>query len=104
MELELRRLEDLAESVVNDFAYMRAREEEMRDTNGESHLPQQLYNDCPFMVYRVNKFPSALFWCVFNAVSTIPGWLADILSAKILSSKETYRMIYYCYAIHWLVF
>lgn len=34
MELELRRLEDLAESIVNDFAYMRAREEEMRDTNG----------------------------------------------------------------------
>lgn len=36
MELELRRLEDLAESIVNDFAYMRAREEEMRDTNGEN--------------------------------------------------------------------
>ena len=34
MEMELRRLEDLAESIVNDFAYMRAREEEMRDTNG----------------------------------------------------------------------
>lgn len=34
MELELRKLEDLAESIVNDFAYMRAREEEMRDTNG----------------------------------------------------------------------
>ena len=42
MELELRRLEDLAESIVNDFAYMRAREEEMRDTNGiykELHNP-----------------------------------------------------------------
>ena len=38
MELELRRLEDLAESIVNDFAYMRAREEEMRDTNGEWSL------------------------------------------------------------------
>lgn len=38
MELELRRLEDLAESIVNDFAYMRAREEEMRDTNGEPCL------------------------------------------------------------------
>lgn len=38
MELELRRLEDLAESIVNDFAYMRAREEEMRDTNGENKL------------------------------------------------------------------
>ena len=35
MEQELRRLEDLAESIVNDFAYMRAREEEMRDTNGQ---------------------------------------------------------------------
>lgn len=38
MEMELRRLEDLAESIVNDFAYMRAREEEMRDTNGEKNL------------------------------------------------------------------
>ena len=35
MEVELKKLEDLSESIVNDFAYMRAREEEMRDTNGE---------------------------------------------------------------------
>lgn len=34
LELELKKLEDLSESIVNDFAYMRAREEEMRDTNG----------------------------------------------------------------------
>ena len=34
MELELKKLEDLSEAIVNDFAYMRAREEEMRDTNG----------------------------------------------------------------------
>jgi hypothetical protein len=33
LEVELRRLEDLSESIVNDFAYMKAREEEMRDTN-----------------------------------------------------------------------
>jgi len=33
MELELRRLEDLSEAIVNDFAYMRSREAEMRDTN-----------------------------------------------------------------------
>ena len=47
MELELRRLEDLAESIVNDFAYMRAREEEMRDTNGEFVLCQsnRCFND-----------------------------------------------------------
>ena len=34
LEKELRKLEDLSESIVNDFAYMRSREEEMRDTNG----------------------------------------------------------------------
>lgn len=34
MEVELKKLEDLSESIVNDFAYMRSREEEMRDTNG----------------------------------------------------------------------
>jgi len=37
MEVELKRLEDLSESIVNDFAYMRAREEEMRDTNESTH-------------------------------------------------------------------
>ena len=35
LEVELRRLEDLSEAIVNDFAYMKAREEEMRDTNGK---------------------------------------------------------------------
>lgn len=35
LEVELRRLEDLSESIVNDFAYMKKREEEMRDTNGK---------------------------------------------------------------------
>ena len=35
MELELKKLEDLSEAIVNDFAYMRSREEQMRDTNGE---------------------------------------------------------------------
>jgi hypothetical protein len=32
-EVELKRLEDLAQSLVFDFAYMRSREEQMRDTN-----------------------------------------------------------------------
>lgn len=34
LEVELKRLEDLSEAIVQDFAYMRQREEEMRDTNG----------------------------------------------------------------------
>lgn len=37
LEVELRRLEDLSESIVNDFAYMKRREEEMRDTNGKKN-------------------------------------------------------------------
>ncbi|KAJ8045485.1 Transmembrane emp24 domain-containing protein 10 [Holothuria leucospilota] len=39
MEIELRRLEDLSEAIVNDFAYMKKREEEMRDTNGSLPIP-----------------------------------------------------------------
>jgi len=42
LEVELRRLEDLSESIVNDFAYMRQREEEMRNTN-ESTNSRVLY-------------------------------------------------------------
>ncbi|PAA55201.1 hypothetical protein BOX15_Mlig008263g2 [Macrostomum lignano] len=37
LEVELKRLEDLSESIVNDFAYMRSREEAMRDTNESTH-------------------------------------------------------------------
>ncbi|XP_063724246.1 transmembrane emp24 domain-containing protein 10-like [Symsagittifera roscoffensis] len=42
LEIELRRLEDLSESIVNDFSYMKEREEYMRDTN-ESTNSRVLY-------------------------------------------------------------
>ena len=42
MEVELKRLEDLSESIVKDFSFMRVREEEMRDTN-ESTNARVLY-------------------------------------------------------------
>jgi hypothetical protein len=35
LEVELKRLEDLSDAIVQDFSQMRKREEEMRDTNGE---------------------------------------------------------------------
>jgi hypothetical protein len=57
MELELRRLEDLAESIVNDFAYMRAREEEMRDTN-ESTNTRVLY----FSIFSMSCLIVLAFW------------------------------------------
>ncbi|KAL3873256.1 hypothetical protein ACJMK2_036394 [Sinanodonta woodiana] len=37
LEVELRRLEDLSKSIVDDFIYMKSREEEMRDTNESTH-------------------------------------------------------------------
>ncbi|XP_075223660.1 transmembrane emp24 domain-containing protein bai [Lycorma delicatula] len=42
MEVELKRLEDLSESIVQDFVQMRQREREMRDTN-ESTNSRVLY-------------------------------------------------------------
>ncbi|CAJ0576178.1 unnamed protein product, partial [Mesorhabditis spiculigera] len=42
LEVELRRLEDLSEAIVKDFAFMRQREEEMRNTN-ESTNSRVLY-------------------------------------------------------------
>lgn len=38
LEVDLKRLEDLSDSIVRDFALMRKREEEMRDTNGKKEL------------------------------------------------------------------
>lgn len=35
LEVELKRLEDLSDAIVQDFSLMRKREEEMRDTNGK---------------------------------------------------------------------
>lgn len=80
MELELRRLEDLAESIVNDFAYMRAREEEMRDTNGKI-APLSLF--CILMhcfLFRIYKHTGSVFQCTVNGVSSSLGCLANILS------------------------
>ncbi|XP_076098074.1 transmembrane emp24 domain-containing protein 10-like [Mytilus galloprovincialis] len=37
LEVELRRLEDLSKSIVDDFEYMKSREKEMRDTNESTH-------------------------------------------------------------------
>merc|ERR1712092_55291 len=42
LEVELKRLEDMSESIVQDFALMKRREEEMRDTN-ESTNSRVLY-------------------------------------------------------------
>ncbi|XP_029454265.1 transmembrane emp24 domain-containing protein 10 [Rhinatrema bivittatum] len=60
LEVELRRLEDLSESIVNDFAYMKKREEEMRDTN-ESTNVRVLY----FSIFSMCCLIGLATWQVF---------------------------------------
>ncbi|XP_056151817.1 transmembrane emp24 domain-containing protein 10-like [Lampris incognitus] len=60
LEVELRRLEDLSESIINDFAYMKKREEEMRDTN-ESTNTRVLY----FSVFSMCCLTGLATWQIF---------------------------------------
>lgn len=60
MEVELRRLEDLSEAILNDFAYMKEREEQMRDTN-ESTNSRVLY----FSIFSMVCLLSLATWQVF---------------------------------------
>lgn len=60
LEIELRRLEDLSESIVNDFSYMKQREEQMRDTN-ESTNSRVLY----FSVFSMCCLFGLATWQVF---------------------------------------
>ena len=60
LEAQLRRLEDLSNEIVQDFAYMRKREEEMRDTN-ESTNSRVLY----FSVFSMVCLLSLAVWQLF---------------------------------------
>ncbi|XP_053305673.1 transmembrane emp24 domain-containing protein 10-like isoform X2 [Spea bombifrons] len=60
LEVELRRLEDLSDSIVKDFMYMKKREEEMRDTNESTSL-RVLY----FSVFSMLCLVALATWQVF---------------------------------------
>ncbi|KAG8437891.1 hypothetical protein GDO86_008549 [Hymenochirus boettgeri] len=60
LELGLRRLEDLSDSIVKDFSYMKKREEEMRDTNESTSL-RVLY----FSVFSMFCLVALATWQVF---------------------------------------
>jgi hypothetical protein len=59
LEVELSRLEDLSHAIVTDFAYMKQREEEMRDTN-ESTNNKVLY----FSIFSMFCLMSLAIWQV----------------------------------------
>ena len=94
LEVELKRLEDLSESIVQDFAYMRRREEEMRDTN-ESTNSRVLY----FSIFSMCCLLGLATWQVSNQNNSYlflfltPALLAGSLSQEIFQIKETHRIM-----------
>jgi hypothetical protein len=76
LELELKKLEDLSDAIVQDFALMRKREEEMRDTNGNDKLRticmKFFSNESNFIFQnqRITEFYSSVYLeCVVYLVS-----------------------------------
>uniref|UniRef100_G1PYR7 GOLD domain-containing protein n=1 Tax=Myotis lucifugus TaxID=59463 RepID=G1PYR7_MYOLU len=60
LEVELRRLEDLSESIVTDFTYTKKREEQMRESN-ESTNTRVLY----FSIFSMFRLIGLATWQVF---------------------------------------
>merc|ERR1712096_464533 len=84
LEVELKRLEDLSESIVQDFAHMRQREEEMRDTN-ESTI--SLFSPCvACWVWQHGRFSTSEN---FSSPKNLSNNLAFIWGAP--DSSETFR-------------
>lgn len=84
MEVELRRLEDLSESIVQDFAYMRQREEEMRSTNGIYNFRLHL------MFFRVDECSCALLKHILYVMSFMFGDLAGVIPSTLFQGQKTH--------------
>jgi hypothetical protein len=76
LELELKKLEDLSDAIVQDFALMRKREEEMRDTNGRFlilFLTHTTLTRIPFLSFqnqRITEYSSSVYSaCAASSVS-----------------------------------
>lgn len=68
LEVDLKRLEDLSDSIVLDFALMRKREEEMRDTNGNIHGIRYSWESKPLTIFYVAEKTNSrvLFFSIFS--------------------------------------
>ena len=86
LEVELKRLEDLSESIVNDFSYMRSREEGMRDTNGNFERLFWNSSECFCLRFRINPLTCPLFQHFFHGVFVGASFLASALSTTVLQS------------------
>lgn len=101
LEVDLKRLEDLSDSIVQDFAAMRKREEEMRSTNGKwnkiysIHLLNFVRFWSEFFIlncYRINDQSCVVLQHIQHVLFAGIGHMASAVPAKILQGKETYRI------------
>lgn len=97
MEVELKRLEDLSEAIVQDFAMMRKREEEMRDTNGininiifKSKLVLIFPN---FFFLRIDQQPCSVLQYFQYVLPSWTGHLASFVPEEVLQGQKVDRMI-----------
>jgi hypothetical protein len=75
MEVELKRLEDLSEAIVQDFAMMRKREEEMRDTNGNIKKLEAKSKHALILFLCSQNQPTAVFCTsVFSVCAAFLDW------------------------------
>lgn len=106
LEVDLKRLEDMSDAIVQDFAATRKREEEMRSTNGKyrfnvffffrhliriksSQLTPSIFR---FPFHRVNQQPCAVLQHIQHVLLIGFGHLASALLATIFQSEETHRL------------
>ena len=94
LEVELKRLEDLSLSIVQDFAYMRQREEEMRDTNESTNsrvLYFSIFSMCcllgKYIVKHFRDFPTERY----NSYSEYKSLLIDYNN---FSGLATWQVLY----------
>eukprot|EP00116_Pleurobrachia_bachei_P011373 sb/3471635/ len=122
MELELKKLEDLSEAIVNDFQYMKSREKLMRDTNGKNlKMKFRFTLQYPHRITVVNALTptpigitfqqlsvldkllnpndhviyqqsSFVVQCVLYGGSTWPSSVAGVLPQTVLQGQEIDRM------------
>lgn len=78
----MKRLEDLSDSIVQDFVHMRKQEEEMRDTNG---MQKQKTISTEFLItisslLRINQQSCAILQHLQYVLSIGIGYMAGALS------------------------
>lgn len=98
LEVDLKRLEDLSDAIVQDFAATRKREEEMRSTNGNPSIIENVFclriqHICFFLLFpRIDKQPCSVLQHIQYVLPVGSRHLASVVPAKILQSKETHRL------------